>query len=86
MKNEKPNFFSLYQNVGEMSAKIDALAGKLDNYIIEGKNCDNDIFCRIRSLENNENIKKGERAIIGTLAGVVGSAITMVLSYFFGGK
>jgi hypothetical protein len=83
---QKPNFFSLYQTVGAMSAKIDALTVKLDGYIAESKKCDDDIVCRVRALETNDSVKKGERAVIGGLAGIIGSAITMALSWFFGGK
>lgn len=86
MENQKPNFYDLYRNVGEISAKLDAQSVKLDSYISESKKCDDDIVCRVRALETNDSVKKGERAVIGGLAGIIGSAITMALSYFFGNK
>lgn len=83
-EQQKPNFFSLYQTVGEMSAKIDALNIKMDGYIAENKMCYANLCKDVDALKAGENIKKGERTIIGMVAGVIGGAVSMAFSWFIG--
>jgi len=82
MEIEKPNFFSLYQTVGEISGKMDALAAKLDGYIAENKTCYANLCKDVDNLKAGANVKKGERTIIGMVAGVIGGAVSMAFSWF----
>jgi|GEM_PF-6886241 hypothetical protein len=81
-ENQQPDFFTLYRQIGEISATLASVDKKLDGYIAESKKCDSSLFAKVGALEDGANFKKGERAAIGAVSGFAGSVITMVISHF----
>ena len=72
---QKPNFYSLYQTVGEIKGKVDAMDRKLDTAT---KNHEE----RINTLENENAIIKTKAGIVGGFFGFLTSIIVAAISWF----
>ena len=68
MPQEKPNFYSLYQKVGNIDGKLDAV-------IIELKNHRDRLNC----VERIQDQMVGKIGMWGTIAGFIGGIITSII-------
>ena len=69
--NQKPNFYNLYQTVGKMDGKLDAV-------LIELKDHQN----RLNAVEQTQDQIAGKISIVASIFGFVGGIITSILTFF----
>jgi hypothetical protein len=69
--NQKPNFYSLYQKVGNIE-------GKLDTALVELQNHQN----RLNTVERTQDQIVGKISIIGAIFGFIGGIITTIMATF----
>ena len=76
--NQKPNFFTLYQMVGEIRGEVKGINGRLDR--LNGHLGDHND--RINKTEDTIANLKGRAAGAGAIAGFIGGALTVVIAIF----
>ena len=72
--NKNPNFYMLYQEVGEIKGAVKAIDKKLDSV------CDNHDK-RLNRVESEVDQIKGKAAVIGGVAGFVVLIVEIVFDY-----
>ncbi len=69
--NEKPNFYALYQKVGNID-------GKLDTALTELQNHQN----RLNTVEKVQDQMVGKISVVGAIFGFIGGIITTIMATF----
>ena len=68
---EKPNFYTLYQKVGNIDGKLDTVLKQIENH-----------DTRINCIEKTQDMMVGKISIFGAVAGFVGGIITTIIGWF----
>ena len=74
--NQKPNFFTLYQMVGEIKGEVKGISTRLDRLNGHLGNHDD----RINKAEDTISNLKGRAAGAGAIAGFIGGVITVIIA------
>jgi len=75
MPEQKPNFYNLYQMVGNMNGKLDQAIKTLDDH-----------HSRINTLEKSQDQLTGKMSIVGAITGFIGGIIVMIFGNFINNK
>jgi len=70
-QNGKPNFYSLYQKVGNIEGKLDAVLAELQNHQI-----------RLNTVERVQDQIVGKISVVGAVFGFIGGVITTIMAAF----
>ncbi len=73
--NKKPNFYELYQTVGNIQGTVEAMDKKLDTAVEDHEK-------RINGLEHSVDGAIGKATGAGFAAGFIGSLLTVAIAVF----
>lgn len=70
-EDQKPNFYSLYQKVGNIEGKLDSALAELQNH-----------QTRLNTVERVQDQMVGKISVLGAIFGFIGGIITTVIATF----
>ena len=72
---DKPNFYTLYQNVGEIKGILSEVKCKIDKVAENHEN-------RLNSCEKDINTMVGKATMLGLIGGAIMGAISLFVAWF----